>query len=77
MPGDQAIIIALFWLKTKTLSTVNLARLRQKCKEHNIPYTKTSKREDLCRSLGRVLFENKTVVRINTNEVIAYDNLKL
>lgn len=72
---DQAIIVALHYLKAKTVSNVTLKKLKPALKSYCIPCMKDSAKEDLLRSLGRVLYERKIVLRKNNKEVITHNNL--
>jgi len=72
---DQAIIIALHFLKVKQVSSVTLKKLKQLCKLHCIPCMAGTPKEDLLSSLGRVLFEKNIVKRKSNEEVITCDNL--
>lgn len=74
--GDQAIIVALHYLRAKKLSEVTLKKLKPFLKRYCVPCMKDSAKDDLLRSLGRVLFERKVVKRKDESEVITHNNLK-
>lgn len=73
---DKAIILALHYLKKKTLSDVTIKKLKPALKTFCIPCMKDSAKETLLSSLGRVLFERKIVVRKDCRDVITHQNLK-
>lgn len=73
---DKAIILALHYLKKKTLSDVTIKKLKPALKTFCIPCMKDSAKETLLSSLGRVLFERKIVVRKDSRDVITHQNLK-
>jgi len=75
VPRDQAIIVGLHYLKSKTVGSVNMSKLKSACKKFCVSSSKDSKKEDLLRSLGQMLFEKKVVKRKNDNEIITHDNV--
>ena len=68
-------MIALHYFKAKKIARVSTKVLKDNCKHFCIPYQKTSSKNDLLRSLGQKLYEDKIVQRKNDNEVICHDNL--
>ena len=72
---DKAILLALHYLKKKTLSDVTIKKLKPALKTC-IPCMKDSAKETLLSSLKRVLFERKIVVRKDSRDVITHRNLK-
>ncbi|XP_068736929.1 uncharacterized protein [Montipora capricornis] len=72
---DQAIVVALHYLRAKKVSDVTLRKLKPLLKRYCVSCMKDSAKDDLLRSLGRVLFERKVVTR-NESEVITHSNLK-
>lgn len=68
-------MIALHYFKAKKIACVSTKVLKDNCKHFCIPYQKTSSKNDLLRSLGQKLYEDKIVQRKNDNEVICHDNL--
>ena len=68
-------MIALHYFKAKKIASVSTKVLKDNCKHFCIPYQKTSSKNDLLRSLGHKLYEEKIVQRKNNNEVICHDNL--
>jgi len=73
---DKAIILALHYLKKKTVSDVTIKKLKPVLKMFCIPCMKDSAKETLLSSLGRVLFERKIVIRKNSGDVITHQSLK-
>ena len=68
-------MIALHYFKAKKIASVSTKVLKDNCKHFCIPYQKTSSKNDLLRSLGQKLYEEKIVQRKNDNEVICHDIL--
>ena len=68
-------MIALHYFKAKKIASVSTKVLKDNGKHFCIPYQKTSSKNDLLRSLGQKLYEEKIVQRKNDNEVICHDNL--
>ena len=74
VPKKSATIIALFYLKVKTLQQVKMDNLKKHLKERGIKITKGKTKEDLCAELGDDVF-NKEVGRVNSKDVVKYNNL--
>ena len=70
-------MITLSYCGVKQLSKLSMKLLKVRCKEHFIPTLNTSKKEDLCKALGRVLYQEKIVIRKDDNLEISLENLKL
>ena len=68
-------MVALHYLKAKTISSVPSKVLKNKCKHFCILYKNTSSKSDLLRSLGQRVFEQNIVRRKDEHEVITHDNL--
>ena len=68
-------MVYLHYLQAKTISSVSSKELKAECKRFCIPYEKNSSKNDLLRSLGQKLFEEKIVQRKNEYEVISHENL--
>jgi hypothetical protein len=66
----------LFYTKTKRLQDLKPDHVKKMCKVKNIKIGKCDTKESLCVDLGRKLFEDE-VVRINNNDRVKYNNLKL
>ena len=72
---EQAFIVGLHFMKVKTLKSSVMTKLKGACKEHCVPFTKSSTKKDLLISLGRVVFEKGVIKRINESKVITHENL--
>lgn len=76
MTVEHGVIVALFFLKEQKLSNVTLDKLKSTCKEKGVAVTKGAAKKQLAHLLGKKLFGTK-VKRINENDSIKYNNLKL
>ena len=68
-------MVSLHYFQVKTIFSVSSKELKAECKRFCIPYKKNSSKNDLLRSLGQKLFEEKIVQRKNEYEVISHENL--
>ncbi|KAL9982682.1 hypothetical protein ACROYT_G004755 [Oculina patagonica] len=75
VPSKEAGIVALHYLKTKSISDTTMTNLKAACKEFCIPFTKKSNKNAVLESIGRTVFEKGIVKRKNDKELISYDNL--
>lgn len=79
IPNGMAIITALFYLKAKKTSELTIINLKKTATQLGISsaievkYTK----EQLCTVVGKELFSQGKVKRIDTTKVITKDNLML
>jgi ribosomal protein L7Ae-like RNA K-turn-binding protein len=49
--------------------------LKEACKKHNIKFHKSATKDELCNSLGKCLYESKTVLVIDEEKDITFSNL--
>ncbi len=74
---SHATLVTLFYLGAKQKKTVQMKHLRDECRKHKLSFQKTTAKDALCSILGRYLFNNNHVLRVDNSKDICFDNLKL